>query len=72
MKPVYVIGTADTKGEELAYLADRIKAAGGSPLRVDIGTRAPTEVAHYSDIDLAGRKENGRFVFTRKNGEPYP
>ena len=38
MKPVYVVGTADTKGEELAYLADRIKAAGGSPLRVDVGT----------------------------------
>ena len=45
MKPVYVVGTADTKGEELAYLADRIKAVGGSPLRVDVGTRAPTVFA---------------------------
>jgi hypothetical protein len=32
----------------------------------------PTEVAHYSDIDLGGRQEGSRFVFTRKNGEPYP
>jgi uncharacterized protein (UPF0261 family) len=55
MKPVYVVGTADTKGEELAYLADRIRAVGGSPLRVDVGTLAPTvaidvkgeQVAHF-------------------------
>jgi len=39
---------------------------------LEVGTRSPAEVAHYSDIDLSGRKENGRFVFTRKNGEPYP
>ena len=32
----------------------------------------PAEVAHYSDIDLIGRQEGGRFVLTRKNGEPYP
>jgi uncharacterized protein (UPF0261 family) len=41
MKRIYVVGTADTKGEELAYLADRIMGVGGSPLRVDVGTRAP-------------------------------
>ncbi len=28
MKRIYVVGTADTKGEELAYLADAIAAAG--------------------------------------------
>jgi uncharacterized cupin superfamily protein len=38
---------------------------------LEVGTCAATEVAHYSDIDLAGCKENGRFVFTRKTGEPY-
>jgi uncharacterized cupin superfamily protein len=41
-------------------------------LYLEVGTRLPTEVAHYSDIDLAGRQEKGRFVFTCKNGEPYP
>jgi uncharacterized protein (UPF0261 family) len=40
MRRIYVVGTADTKGEELAYLADRVIAAGGSPLLVDVGTRA--------------------------------
>jgi hypothetical protein len=33
----------------------------------------PAELAHYSDIDLGGRhQEGGRFVLTRKNSEPYP
>jgi len=48
MKHIYVVGTADTKGEELAYLAACIKAAGGRPLLVDVGTR-PSAVA--VDVD---------------------
>jgi uncharacterized cupin superfamily protein len=39
---------------------------------LEAGTRAETEVAYYSDIDLMARKEKDRFVFTRKNGEPCP
>jgi uncharacterized protein (UPF0261 family) len=42
MGHIYVIGTADTKGEELAFLAARIREAGGAPLVVDVGARAPT------------------------------
>lgn len=42
MKRIYVVGTADTKGEELAYLAERVKAARGEPVVVDVGIRAPT------------------------------
>jgi uncharacterized cupin superfamily protein len=38
---------------------------------LEVGTRAETEQAHYSDIDMVVRKENGRFVYSRKNGEPY-
>jgi uncharacterized protein (UPF0261 family) len=50
MKRVYVVGTADTKGEELAFLSDRIAEAGVAVLRVDVGTRAPSiEV----DVDAA-------------------
>ena len=41
MKRIYVVGTADTKGEELAYLAAAVEAAGGEVVRVDVGTRAP-------------------------------
>lgn len=36
---VYAIGTADTKGEELAFLAERIRAAGVPVRTIDVGTR---------------------------------
>jgi uncharacterized protein (UPF0261 family) len=42
LKRIYVVGTADTKGEELGYLAERIASAGGTPLIVDVGTREPS------------------------------
>jgi uncharacterized cupin superfamily protein len=40
-------------------------------LYLEVGTRAETEEAQYSDIDMMVRRTNGRFVFMRKNGEPY-
>lgn len=42
MKRIYVVGTADTKGEELAFLADAIATTGVDVVRVDVGTRMPT------------------------------
>jgi uncharacterized cupin superfamily protein len=39
---------------------------------LEAGTRAEHEEAQYSDIDMMARKQGGRFVFMRKNGEPYP
>ena len=42
MKRIYVVGTADTKGEELAFLADAIAATGAAVSRVDVGTRDAT------------------------------
>jgi uncharacterized protein (UPF0261 family) len=36
---IYVVGTADTKGEELAFLAAAVRAAGGLVAIVDVGTR---------------------------------
>ncbi len=41
MERIYIVGTADTKGEELSYTAREIAAAGGTPLIVDVGTRQP-------------------------------
>jgi len=38
---IYVVGTADTKGEELTYLADRVARAGGRAIVVDVGTGKP-------------------------------
>lgn len=41
MGRVYVVGTADTKGEEMAFLAGVIRAAGRSVATIDVGTRKP-------------------------------
>lgn len=55
MKRVYVIGTCDTKGAELAYGVERVQAAGAAAVLVDISTApgsfaadvTPQEVAAY-------------------------
>ena len=59
MKRVYVVGTADTKGEELAYLAERVKAAGGEPFVVDVGIRAPTVSTDLLARDVAAFHPGG-------------
>lgn len=36
---------------------------------LEVGTRAPEETAHYSDIDMKARRDgSGGFAFTRKDG----
>ncbi len=37
-----------------------------------VGTKAPREVATYSDLDLLLTVENGNASFTRKDGSPLP
>ncbi len=41
MRRILVAGTADTKGEELAWLRDLLRAGGLAAEIVDLGTRAP-------------------------------
>lgn len=43
-KAIYAVGTMDTKGDELAYIAERIRAAGGTPVLVDVGTGEPAQM----------------------------
>ncbi|MBV8792694.1 MAG: cupin domain-containing protein [Pseudolabrys sp.] len=38
---------------------------------IEVGSRAPREIAHYSEIDMKAIKEDNRFRYTRRNGEPY-
>jgi len=38
---------------------------------IEVGTRAPTERAHYSDIDMKVVRDENGFRYTRKNGEPF-
>jgi len=42
---IHAVATCDTKGEGLAYLADRIRRAGGTVRTVDVGTQGPPTVA---------------------------
>jgi uncharacterized protein (UPF0261 family) len=45
MRPsVYAIATMDTKGQELAYVAERLRAAGVAVVTVDVGTMGPPAV----------------------------
>ena len=48
MKHILVVGTADTKGEELGYLRAAVAEAGGRPLVIDVGIRPPS-----CDVDVA-------------------
>jgi len=40
-------------------------------LYLEIGDRTPEDSATYSDVDLAARLLDGKWIFTRKNGIPY-
>lgn len=70
MKRIYVVGTADTKGEELAYLCGLIRELGGAPVLVDVGIKAPTvavdvpadEVAAHGEVGILERPDRGPAV----------
>jgi uncharacterized protein (UPF0261 family) len=42
---VYVVGTMDTKGQELAYAAERVRAAGAPAVTVDVGVLSEPTIA---------------------------
>ena len=46
---VYAVATMDTKGHELAFVAERLRAAGVAVVTVDVGTKEPPVVP--ADID---------------------
>ena len=38
---------------------------------LEIGDRTPDDSASYSDVDLAVRMVDGKWVFTHKDGSPF-
>ncbi len=52
-KSVYVIGTFDTKGDELNYAAKRVKAAGALVVTVDISTTPSDAKSDVSALNVA-------------------
>ncbi|WP_395661039.1 Tm-1-like ATP-binding domain-containing protein [Aestuariivirga sp.] len=59
MKPVYVIGTCDTKEAELHYAAGRVAAAGAPALVVDISTTPSTARADVTPEMVARHHPQG-------------
>lgn len=53
MKRIYVVGTVDTKGAELAFLKKLVSETGFPCLLVDVGTRQPTVTADISAREVA-------------------
>ncbi|MBX3574366.1 MAG: Tm-1-like ATP-binding domain-containing protein [Mesorhizobium sp.] len=59
MKRVYVVGTYDTKGEELAYLAGLIRAQGLAVAQIDVGTKAPAAGVDVTATEVAACHPRG-------------
>ena len=53
MKRVYVVGTADTKGQELQYVKSLIEAAGAPALLVNVGIKTPQVSVDVAATDVA-------------------
>ena len=62
MKRIYAVGTADTKGEELAFLAACIRAAGGEVVTVDVGTRVSAISADIAAKEVAAAHPQGELA----------
>ena len=67
MKRVYAVGTADTKGEELAFLADAIAAAGAAVCRIDVGTRGATVPVDVTAGEVAAHHPEGADAVLGRN-----
>lgn len=59
MRRIYVVGTADTKGEELAFLADAIAATGATVVRVDVSTRTASLPVDVTAAEIAAHHPDG-------------
>ncbi len=66
---VYVAGTCDTKGRELAYVRDLIAADGLAVALVDLSTSGTAAAADISAAEIAAHHPEGaRAVFTGERG----
>ena len=59
MKAVYVVGTLDTKREELAYVRDVVEATGVVAVLVDVGTTEHQSSADVKAAEVASHHPDG-------------
>src|SRR5262245_1428054 len=60
MATVYVIGTCDTKGDELRFACDCVRSAGAKPILVDVSTAAPDRTADVTAETIASHHPEGK------------
>jgi uncharacterized protein (UPF0261 family) len=69
MALAYVIGTFDTKGAELGYAAERLRAAGAEVITVDVSTQEGAALADVGAAEVAAHHPDGPgAVFTGDRG----
>src|SRR3954468_20124531 len=68
MGAIYVVGTADTKGEELAHIAGLIRQAGATPCVVDVGIRNATVPVDVGAHEVALHAADPSAVFVDDRG----
>jgi uncharacterized protein (UPF0261 family) len=56
---VYIVGTLDTKGAELRYAAERVKAAGAAAILVDVSTTPHSQASDVSAATVAACHPQG-------------
>lgn len=59
MRRVFIVGTHDTKSEELAFLAGRVAANGLAVVRVDVGTRPSMAAVDVTAAEVAAHHPHG-------------
>jgi uncharacterized protein (UPF0261 family) len=57
---IYVIGTCDTKGDELRFACDCVRRAGGKPVLVDVSTATPDGKADVTAAQVASHHPQGK------------
>ena len=62
---IYVVGTADTKGEELAHIAGLVRQAGATPCVVDVGIRNADVPVDVTAREVAGGRAGSVFIDDR-------
>jgi uncharacterized protein (UPF0261 family) len=69
-KRVYVVGTVDTKGEELGFLVEQIESLGATALLVDVGTRSATLASGISAAQVIahGPEHSGAAISSGDRG----
>jgi uncharacterized protein (UPF0261 family) len=66
---ILIVGTADTKSDELLYIGDRVVAAGGEPLWMDVGVLAPAKFSPQFSNEMVAQAGGHELKTLRECGD---